>query len=83
VQKNIQRVKKKLATVSEYTMNHSGIQKNRYVNKYNKRASDKHFDLHEKCLILIKDDISSLMFSRWLGPAEVVEIISPYSYVVK
>ena len=64
-------------------MNHSEIQKDRYVNTYNKRARHKHFALHEKYLILMKDDTPSSMFSRWLGPAEIVEIKSPYSYVVK
>jgi len=82
-EKYLEQLREKLATVSEYATNHSEIQKNRYVNMYDKRARDKHFDLHEKCLILMKEDTSSSMFSRWLEPAEVVEIKSPYSYVVK
>ena len=31
----------------------------------------------------MKDDQSSAMFARWVGPAEVVEVKSRYSYVVK
>jgi len=28
----------------------------------------------------MKDDTSSFVFSRWLGPAKIVEIKSTYSY---
>ena len=37
----------------------------------------------QKCLILQPDDTSSRTFSRWKGPAEVVEVKSPHSYIVE
>jgi len=37
----------------------------------------------EKVLILQKDYTASRVFLRWKGPATIVEIISPYSYLVE
>ena len=34
-------------------------------------------------LILAPDSTSSKLFSRWQGPAKVVKIVSPYSYLVE
>jgi len=36
----------------------------------------------EKVLILMPDSTASRAFSKWTGPAIVVEVLSPYSYVV-
>jgi len=36
----------------------------------------------EKVLILMPDFTSSRKFSKWTGPATVLEVLSPYSYVV-
>jgi hypothetical protein len=77
--------REKFTIVFEYTSKHSEVQKDHHVNTYNKRAHDrpKRFALHKKCLILMKDDTSRSMFFCWLGPAEIVEIKSPSSNVVK
>ena len=35
------------------------------------------------CLILQKDDTSNSLFSKWKGPARIIEVKSPYSYLVE
>jgi hypothetical protein len=55
----------------------------RYVSRYNLRARPKKFALGQSCLILQPDSISSRMFSRWKGPATVIEVKWPDSYVVE
>ena len=37
----------------------------------------------EHVLVLQKDSTASKVFSRWIGPAVIVEIQSPHSYVVE
>ena len=37
----------------------------------------------EKVLILHKDSTASRVFSRWKGPATIVQVVSPYSYLVE
>ena len=44
---------------------------------------DKHFQVGEMVLILTPDSTSSRTFSRWQGPAQVVKVCSPYSYIVE
>jgi len=41
------------------------------------------FSVGESVLVLQKDSTSSKVFSKWIGPAIVVEIQSPHSYVVE
>ena len=47
------------------------------------RSQDKHFTVGEKVLILSPDSTASKVYSRWKGPAEIVEVKSPYSYIVE
>ena len=53
------------------------------INRYNRRSRDKHFQVGEMVLILTPDSTSSRTFSRWQGPAQVVKVCSPYSYIVE
>ena len=53
----------------------------RYVSHYNLRSQD--FECGERVLILTPDSSSSRLFSKWTGPATVVEVRSPYSYTVE
>ena len=39
--------------------------------------------VNEQVLILIPDSTSSKVFSRWQGPAKVIERKSPHSYIVE
>ena len=42
-----------------------------------------HLLFGEQVLILVPDSTTSEVFSRWLGPANVVEKKSPHSYIVE
>ena len=75
-------LRERLDYVANYAMQHAHIQQDRYVAHYNKRARDKHFEVNEKCLILQPGSTSSAIFSRWKGPATIVTVKSPYSYIV-
>ena len=73
----------KLEVANEYANQRSKAEQNRFVRTYNRRARDKYFSVGEKCLILQKDDSSSAIFAQWKGPAEIIAIKSPHSYVVE
>ena len=53
------------------------------MNHYNLRTRDKHFTVGETVLVLLPDSNSSRVFNKWKGPAKVVEILSPYSYLIE
>jgi len=52
-----------------------------YTHNYNLRSRDKHFAEGDKVIVL-DDDAASKMCKRWLGPATVIRVKSPYSYLV-
>ena len=66
-----------------YATSNSQREQDEYTTHYNPRIKDKHFVLGEKVLILMPDSTPSRAFSKWTGPATVVEVLSPYSYVVE
>ena len=53
-----------------------------YVERYNNRAKDKCFNVGDKVLILMPDS-SSKVKAKWIGPGEIRDQVSPYSYLVK
>jgi len=52
-----------------------------YTHNYNLRSRDKHFDEGDKVIVL-DDDAAGKLCKRWQGPATVVRVKSPYSYLV-
>ncbi len=72
----------RLQLAKSFALENDGKEQKRHVNNYNKRARDKRFVVGDRCLILQRDSTSSL-FSRWKGPAEIVEVLSPYTYMVE
>jgi len=52
-----------------------------YTHHYNLRSRDKHFDEGDK-MIVLDDDAAGKLCKRWQGPATVVRVKSPYSYLV-
>ena len=42
-----------------------------------------YFTVGEQVLILSPDSTASKVYSRWKGPATIVEVKSPYSYLVE
>jgi hypothetical protein len=62
---------------------HTEGAQNRYVSRYNQRARNTTFHVGEKCMILSKDSTANKVFAVWRGPAEILEIKSPHSYIVE
>jgi len=52
-----------------------------YTHHYNLRSRDKRFDEGDKVIVL-DDDATCKLCKRWQGPATVVRVKSPYSYLV-
>ena len=80
--KYLQDLHEKLQIAQKYADLHSKQAQQRYAAQYNKRAKDKHFSVNDKVLILQPDSTKSRVFSKFKGPATVVAVKSPYSYVV-
>jgi hypothetical protein len=79
----LKELREKLQLAKSYAESHAQRAQQQYATRYNRRSRDKHFALHEKVLILKPDSTASRVFSRWRGPAEIVAVKSPYSYVVE
>ena len=72
----------KLEVAKRYASSHSQREQQKYATRYNLRSKDKHSEVGEKVLILLPDSTASRTFSKWTGPATVLEVLSSYSYVV-
>jgi len=72
----------KLEVAKTYATTHSQREQEKYATHYNLRSKDKQFEVGEKVLILMPDSTASRAFSKWTGPATVVEVLSPNSYAV-
>ena len=73
----------KLKIAKTYATSHTERKQNRYVSRYNLGSKDRHFDVGKQILIFSQDSTSSHMFSKWTVPATVIEVRSPYSYIVE
>src|SRR5664279_4627028 len=73
----------RLQTAQNYASTCAEKEQQRHVKHYNLRARHKQFDVGDKCLILQRDSSHSSLFSRWKGPATIVQICSPYTYMVE
>jgi len=71
-----------LKTIHKLAGDHADREQRRYVTQYNARARDKHFQVGQQVIVLLPDTSNKLM-SRWQGPATVVEVKSPYSYLTE
>ena len=76
-------LRKNLEVAETYAKSHSQRAQQRYVSNYNLRSREKSFQVGEKVLILAPDSTASKVFSKWKGPAEVVEVKSYHSYLVE
>jgi len=73
----------KLAAARAYAEEHNAKSSQRFVKRYNLRAREKSFAIGDLILWLTPDSTSSRTFSRWRGPARVVEVLSPHSYIIE
>ena len=74
-------LKAKLETAAEFANQHAQRRQEGYAAHYNLRARDKKFLQGEQVIILAPENASKLS-TRWQGPATVVEVKSPHSYLV-
>ena len=78
----MQELKENLETVAGYASDHAADAQDRYAYYYNLRARDKHFAVGDKVIVLTPDYTFSRTYARWIGPAVIAEVKSPYSYLV-
>jgi len=71
-------LRQNLEIASSYATEHGNREHQLYISRYNLRAREKSFAVGEQVLISIPDSTPSKLFSRWLGPANVVEKRSPH-----
>ena len=74
-------LKSRLEAAAEIAEKHSGRAQAEYAAQHNRRAHDRHFNEGEQVLVLAPEGGSKL-FNRRQGPATVVKVKSPYSYLV-
>jgi hypothetical protein len=79
----LRELKENLEAAHAYVDEHTRAAQHKYVHYHNLRTRSKKFVVGEKCLILQPDSTASRVFSKWRGPAEIVEIKSPDSYIVE
>jgi hypothetical protein len=79
----LEELKENLMSAQKYATEHTKRSQEHYVHYHNLRSREKSFVVGEKCLILRPDSTASRVFSRWRGPAEIVEVKSPHSYIVE
>ena len=72
-----------LEIAQHYAESHTQRAQQRYAERYNRRSRDKHFAVGDEVLILKPDSTASRVFSRWKGPAKIITVKSPYSYIVE
>jgi hypothetical protein len=73
----------RLETVKQFAESHNASAQQKYTCRYNMRARDKQFAVGDQVLLLTPESTASRTFSRWRGPAVVVEVCSSHSYVVE
>ena len=78
----MQELKENLETVAGYVDVHATNAQQRYARYYNLGARDKHFDVGDSVIVLTPDYNFSRTYARWIGPAVIAEVKSPYSYLV-
>ena len=76
-------IKSKLQVAENYAKEQTELAQRQYVHHYNLRTRPKKFVVGQECLILQPDCTSSRMFARWKGPAIILEIKFPDSYIVE
>ena len=75
-------LRSKLEIAQHYASVCAEREQQRHVHHYNLKAQDKSFSIGDSCLILQPESTSSHALRRWKGPANIVHILSPYSYMV-
>ena len=78
----LQELRSKLEVAQNYATVCHDREQARHVKRYNLRAQRKQFVPGESCLVLQPVSTASHALRRWKGPAKVVRVLSPNSYLV-
>ena len=78
----LQALKDNLEMARAYADYYSDIEQKRYATHYNLRSTDRQYQLGDKVAVLSPDAGGAKLYNRWQGPGTVVEVKSPYSYIV-
>ena len=78
----MQELKENLEIAAGNANDHSTKAQERNAHYYNLRAHDKHFAVGDPVIVLTPDYNFSRTYARWIGPAVIAEVKSPYSYLV-
>jgi RNase H-like domain found in reverse transcriptase/Reverse transcriptase (RNA-dependent DNA polymerase) len=79
----LQTLKENLELAKIYADYYSDIEQKRYADHYNLRSTDRKFELGDKVIVLAPGMGGAKLYSRWQGPGTIIEVKSPYSYVVE
>ncbi|MDW0176774.1 MAG: DDE-type integrase/transposase/recombinase, partial [Nitrososphaeraceae archaeon] len=82
-EKYLQSLRDDLEFAKAYADYYSNKEMKRYANNYNLRSTDRKYEVGDRVAVLAPDFGSSKFCNRWQGPATIVEVKSPYSYVVE
>ena len=82
-EKYLQSLKDKLEMARAYADYYSDIEQRKYATHYNLRSTDRQYQLGDKVAILSPDTKGAKLYNRWHGPGTIVQVKSPYSYIVK
>jgi len=77
----LQDVQRRLEVAEQYARPHTEKEQQRYQKYHNLRSTDKYFEVGEDVLVLVPDDTTSKLFSRWCH-GKITAKRSPYSYMV-
>jgi hypothetical protein len=72
-----------LQIAKAYAESHAQRSQQLTAERYNRRSKEKSFEVGDEVLILKTDSTKSRVFSKWRGPAKIVTVKSPYSYIVE
>ena len=79
----LQTLKENLELAKTYAEYYSDIEQKRYADHYNLRSTDRRYSVGDKVIVLAPDLGGAKLYSRWQGPGTIVEVKSPYSYIVE
>jgi len=79
----LQTLKENLELAKLYADYYSEIEQKRYADHYNMRSTDRKYQIGDKVIVLAPDFVGAKLYSRWQGPGTIIEVKSPYSYLVE
>jgi len=79
----LQDLKTNLEMARAYAEFYTEYEQRKSTEYYNLRSMDRRYTVGEKVIVLAPDPKGAKFFNRWQGPGTVVEVKSPYSYLVE